>query len=537
MLLNKDIHSDSAVSAVLGFRVKRFPYRAIVVQAMGIELCNANIQAIICALFSLERTGNTGDTMKNRGYSARFVFITSILLALILTACVTVRKPDVKPVPEIQKPLTEQEKDMMELEVIYRLAEKGELKEASSRISALSERKPDNDNYKFLHVSLLVSMQDYENAKKIISDFLMLKPDNVEALFLLAEIERFSGNSKNLASALEKIILVDAKNLDALAGLGDLYYESRNYKKAEEYFAKALAVAPGDVASLTGLARVQYRREDYKGAKANLDKAVAANPDEPLVYLDRSRVNYQLGNYTECETDLNKSIEIDPNSSWNYLERGRLYLDTGRRDLALKDFNASIELDPGYFLCYVYRAAIFEETGRDVEAYADYKKVTELNKEYWYAFESMGVLAFRQQLWKDAFSAFDKAAGFTDVHSEYYIAAGMSLLLNKDYKAAKEYSAKVLPKINREKEPAQWLMLRLIYDQNETTTELELKISSEKSMDTKAALLFYLGEYWITKGRPELGAKYLLLSLGADRQGTIEWRMAEAEKKRLGIEQ
>ncbi len=466
----------------------------------------------------------------------RFVCIATVFCALALTGCVTSPKPATNPDPAHQKALTEQEKEIMELEVIYRLAKKGELKEAVARIAALSFKKPDNEEYRLLHASLLISMQDYGNARFLITALLSEKPDSIEALLLMAEIERNAGNGKNLAAALEKILVINPGNLDALAGLGEMNYDGKNYTKAEAYYSKALAIAPNDVASLTGMARIQYRREDFKGAKANLDKAISAAPDEPLVYLDRSRVNYQLGKYAECEADLTKCIEIDPFSSWNFLERGRLYLDTGRSGMALSDFDKSIELDPGYFLCYVYRAAIHEESGNDPAAFADYKKVTELNRDYWYAFEAMGVLAFRQQLWGEAFTAFDKAAGFTDDHNEYHIAAGLALMLNKEAKAAKDYAARILPKINRETEPAQWLMLRLIFDQNESTSELELKINSEKSLDRKAALLFYLGEYWIGKGRPELGGKYLLLSLGADRQGTNEWRMAQAELKRLGIE-
>jgi hypothetical protein len=46
-------------------------------------------------------------------------------------------------------------------------------------------------------------------------------------------------------------------------------------------------------------------------------------------------------------------------------------------------------------------------------------------------------------------------------------------------------------------------------------------------------MLFYLGAYWVARGRPELGATYLRLSYDAERIGTIERRMAEADLARL----
>jgi hypothetical protein len=90
-----------------------------------------------------------------------------------------------------------------------------------------------------------------------------------------------------------------------------------------------------------------------------------------------------------------------------------------------------------------------------------------------------------------------------------------------------------LVRIDREKFPAQWLALRLAYDQGDMSSELEIRIGAEKSLDVKAGMLFYLGAYWVARGRPELGSKYMRMSLDAERIGTIERRMAEADLARL----
>ena len=117
---------------------------------------------------------------------------------------------------------------------------------------------------------------------------------------------------------------------------------------------------------------------------------------------------------------------------------------------------------------------------------------------------------------------------------EYAVMAAVSLARGGDSEGARALAEKVLPSVDREKFPAEWLALRLFYDRAGSTSEIELRIGAEKRLDMKAALLVWLGEYWIAKARPELGATYVGLALELDRQGTIWHRLAEAEAKRLG---
>lgn len=435
-----------------------------------------------------------------------------------------------KPVPQ---ELTEAEKERMELDAIYRAIEAGEYAQAESRLAALATAKPDNRSYPVLRAAVLLSMDRLPDARVALTAELAAYPDNAEALFALAELERFDGNPKAHRAAIEALVAKDPGNADAQAALGDIHYEGKNYKKAEEAFAASLAAAPDNVEALLGLARVEYRRDDAKAALELLDRAVAVAPGDAIAYLDRSRALYDLGRYAECEADMDTAVRLAPESSWNYLERGRLYLDTGRKELALADFSESIRLVPDYFLPYVYRGSIYESAGNDAAALADYRAVSALYPDYWYSLESEGVLAYRLGRWSEAFDAFDRASAYTKAHPEYYVAAAVSLFRSGDAKAAKEYAGKNLAKISREKNPLQWLALRLVYDQGEMTSELEIGIGAEKSLDVKAGMLFYLGAYWVGKGRIDLGSNYIRMSYDSERIGTIERRMAEADLARL----
>jgi tetratricopeptide (TPR) repeat protein len=439
----------------------------------------------------------------------------------------------VLPEPPAPPELTEEEKEAMALAEIQDLIGEGQLAEAATHFGELAKARPDNREYPVLRAALLLSTGSLDESRAVIKEELDKFAGNLRALFLLGQIERFSGNQRAFQATMEAIIKQDPGNPDANASMGDIQYAARNYTRAEQSYTKALAADPAHTDALVGLARVQYRRNAFRPALANLDKAIETTPDDPRIYLDRNRVLYQLGQYTESESDLDRSIALAPDSSWAYVERGRLYLDTGRMERAGADFDRSIELDPEYFLPYIYRGSIYENSGRDSLAMADYIRVTQLYPDYWYAFESVGVLAWRLGQWPQVHESFMKALTYTTNHPEYHILAALGLMRTGDIRGARDYASRNLPRIDRTKYPSHWLMLRLIFDQGNTASELELRINAEKVLDLKAGMLFYLGAYWASRDRPQLGTTYLGLSLDLQRIGTIEHRMAEAELARL----
>jgi tetratricopeptide (TPR) repeat protein len=268
--------------------------------------------------------------------------------------------------------------------------------------------------------------------------------------------------------------------------------------------------------------------------KQNSRRPSRSEPESPRAYSDRSRVRSQLGKYPEAEADLNEAIARAPDESWLYIDRGRFRLNMMNLSGARSDFDIAIRLDPGYFLPYVLRGGIHDDEGRDAEALADYRKVIELYPEYWYTYESAAAAAFRLGLWSESASYFKKAYTSDNSRYEYAIAASVALWRSGNVKEAKTYAESIAPSIDRDKNYIYWAMLRLIQDQNDATADLEVKIQAAKKLDVKSAMLFYLAEYWICRGKTDLGAKYLALAAEQKREGTLEYRMIQSELKRLG---
>ena len=448
---------------------------------------------------------------------------------IVMTGCNTT-----KPVTTTVQPKeTQAERNIRLLEAVYASTEAGDYGKAQEIMSQLIDENPKEYKFMVLRGALYISMHDFPSAIASAEAVLASDPENTDALLLIAKVLLFQNKTSESQKYLQRILDKNPSNVFALTTMGDIALGNQNYSLAESYYNKAVAADPREGAALAGLARIQFKRGQTKEALESFNKAILLDPSDASALLDRSRVLYDLGRYEDCEADLNASIALDNSNFWSFIERGRLYLDSGRNDEALKDLSRAIELNPSYFLAYIYRAAIYENKGQDQEAYNDYAKAVEMKEEYWYALESMAVLAYRLQAWDKAYAAFHKATNYTTNHPEYYVAAALSLLRSGDKVKAKDYASKYLPKIDKEKFYPYWLLLRYVVDQATNTSELELKIATEKSLDARAGLLFYLSQYWMGLGHTEMAARSLEMVRESNRQGTIEWRMAEADWKRI----
>jgi tetratricopeptide (TPR) repeat protein len=431
--------------------------------------------------------------------------------------------------------LSPEQKRIQAVEAAATLLDKGDAQDAAKAADALasiSASVPEDSNLKLAQAAALVSAGKLAEARSAIDAILATEPSNVPALSMGAELARFDGDDKARRSFLDRALAAAPGDPTVLASWGGYYLDVKAWTKAEDFYRRALAADAKSADAALGLGRTLYREAKYPEAEAQLTAAIALEPASPLAYSDRSRALYQQGKYKEAEADLDTAIAKAPDEAWLYLDRGRYR--TNKDDLAggESDFDRAIALDPGYFLSYAYRGGIREEKGEDELALADYRKVIELYPDYWYSFESAGAAAFRLGLWPEAAEDFKRAYSVAPDRYEYAIASAIALWRSGKPKEASAYAAKIAPGIDREKNGIYWSMLRLLQDQNDSSAELELKIQAEKKLDLKSAMLFYLSEYWICRGKTTLAEKYLDLGQGMKREDTLEYRLLLAERRR-----
>jgi tetratricopeptide (TPR) repeat protein len=483
------------------------------------------------------RTNSLRETTLAAGRSAAAIALAIFAISLLASCAGGPKGTDgtVQPVSataNAKEPSPEQ-KRIQAVETAANLLGKGEASAAADKLAELAAASPADPELKLAQAAALVSAGKIAIARKNIDAILASDPNNLHALSMGAELARFDGDDKARRSYLDRALVAAPADASVLSSWGDYYLDAKTWPKAEDFYKRALAVDPKSADATLGLGRALYREAKYSEAEAQLTAAIKLEPDSPLAYSDRSRARYQQGKYKESEDDLDTAISKAPDESWLYLDRGRHRLD--KRDMpgAESDFDKAIALEPGYFLSYTYRGGIREEEGKDELALADYRKVIELYPDYWYAFESAGAAAFRLGLWSESAIDFKRAFDASPDRYEYAIAASLALWRAGKPKEASSLAGTIAPGIDREKNGIYWNILRLIQDQNDASAELELKIQAEKHLDLKSAMLFYLSEYWICRGKTDLAAKYLSLGEEMKREGTLEYRLLLAERKRL----
>jgi tetratricopeptide (TPR) repeat protein len=413
------------------------------------------------------------------------------------------------------------------------LLDKGDAAAAADKLGELSAASPEDSGLKLIRVAALVSAGEMDEARKSVDALLASDPANIRALAMGAKIARFAGDDAGRRSYLDRAIAAAPADPSTLGAWGDYYLDAKAWPKAEESYAKALAEDPKSADAALGLGRALYREAKYPEAEAELSAAIELEPGSALAYSDRSRARYKQGKYKDAEADLDMAVSKAPDSSWLYLDRGRYRLDMGETAGAEADFDKAIALDPGYFLTYVYRGGLLEVAGKDEAALDDYRQVIKIYPTYWYAFESAAAAAFRLGIWSESAADFKRAFSSAPDRYEYAIASAIALWRSGDAKGASAFAAAIAAPLDRDKYGIYWAMLRLIQDQTDASSDLELRIEAEKKLDLKSAMLFYLSEYWICRGKSDLAAKYLSLAEDMKRVDTLEYRLLKAERSRL----
>lgn len=460
------------------------------------------------------------------------------LMGLGLASCAGGPKPG-QPAPaakpEPPKVLSPEEQRMAAISDADKLLQSGDAAGAAASLGALAAAQPSSVELRLLKAAALASAEKIPEARTETDAILQIEPANPKALVMASNLARFAGDEAARKTYLERGLAAAPGDASVLAAWGQLLLDQENWKAAEDYFRRSIKADAANPDAPLGLGQSLYRQSRYPEADDALTAAIALDPGSPFAYSDRSKTRYQQGKYVEALADIGAAIERSPDSSWFYLDRGRMYMSADRKDEALADFGAAIKIEPNYFLPYVYRAGLFEEKGRDEEAAADYRAILKLEPDYWYAHESLGAVAFRLGLWAESAASFRATFGKSPDRYEYAILAGLAYMRAGKPQDAKNWAGSVAPTVDREKNGIYWLMLRLIQDQNDQTSELEVKLQGLKSLDDKTAMLFYLSEYWIFRGKTELAVKYLILAKELGRVDCLEYRLLLPEMKRLGV--
>ena len=227
---------------------------------------------------------------------------------------------------------------------------------------------------------VLIKLNKFENAEKLINKGLLHHPKNKELLLGLVDIYK-------------KLIQHKPDYAEAHSNLGNSYKELKMYEEALASYSDALRLNPNlaEVYSNRGIVFNELKK--YPEALKDYDKAIAIKPDYAVVYSNRGIVFNELKKYQEALKDYDKAIAIKPDYEEVFLNKGDTLQSLNRFEDALDSYDRAIEIKTDYVEAYWNKSLILLLAGDFVNGWNLY--------EYRWKLEILGsrIRTFSQPLW------------------------------------------------------------------------------------------------------------------------------------------
>ncbi|MDR0583457.1 MAG: tetratricopeptide repeat protein [Treponema sp.] len=375
-----------------------------------------------------------------------------------------------------------------------------------------------------LRASTLNSAGRPAEARAAAEGIISREPDNTGALLVLADSAALESRDRERRAFLEQIIKLDPKNTRALTDLGNIALRAQSLGIAARYFDQALSADSTYGEALVGRAIVYRYNREPKQAEQFFNRAVNLYPRWASPLHERARLYKGAGFTREALEDLDAAKRLEPDNYWINVDRGTALVELNRKQEALDEFKQVIAADPDNFLAYVYSAGIKDELGDYEGAERDYATLIKLRPEYYFAFEGLGMIKMRKHQWAEARDAFLSAYRQAPKEYSYALLAAVNWMRAGRPDDPKQFLSQVLRTVPRES--LEYTMLRLFHDMN-GDMNAAIKADSEKNLDTKARMIFYLANYYDIRGNKSLADKYFLQVQELNRVATPEWRINE----------
>ena len=202
---------------------------------------------------------------------------------------------------------------------------------------------------------VLIKLNKFENAEKLINEGLIHYPKNKELLMGLVEI-------------YEKLINHKPDYVEAHVNLGNVYRELNMYEESVAAYNAAIIIKPdlGEVYSNRG--------------------NIFTNPKSDLAdtYLERGNILRDLKLIDKALASYERAIQINSNYAEAHSNRGIALRELKRLEEAIVSYDRAIEINPNLAEAYSNLGSALKDLKRLDEALANYKKALELKPDHEY---------------------------------------------------------------------------------------------------------------------------------------------------------
>lgn len=234
--------------------------------------------------------------MKNK---STFYFKTALLVMLFLLSGCDEQKPETSA------------KDHLNLSQLY-------FKQGSFRASIIEGKnalqiEPANVEILTTMATVLLKLNDYKTAEKLINRALLVDKDNQDLKLLLAKAYLFQGKNNSAKDAFNDIDHLTVSNISDYQKLqGDLLFTSNKRKEAKVWYIKAIKSDTKNIEAILGAAKASILLKQEAEVNKYTTLAIETSPTDIDALIWQAKI-FMLGNrYLEAENTLSRAmIELE----------------------------------------------------------------------------------------------------------------------------------------------------------------------------------------------------------------------------------
>ncbi len=453
------------------------------------------------------------------------------VLAAVLctTACESTRAAEVSAgqKPAVTSPAKEKSPDVIFAEKLKAALRSGSTEDALLLFETMPASLQGDIDMKILQASLLLSVGRTAEASAIADQLAVKDPGNIDVAELSLYIAKITGNEAGRKEQLQKILTANPKDSEANIELAGEALTTNNYAQAQKYYETALSGDTENIDAMLGLGVSYYylnKPSDAENTFNNVLKKDSTNA-QALSYLGKMAA--EKDRYRAALGYAQRAAESDPGSYDIFLDLGTYYRQLLKLEDAEKAWTHAISIAPDFFLAYAYRANLYDEMNELHKAYVDYKKVIETNPKYFYAYESLGMLAWHEGDYENSFRSFQKALALNTDNISYVLMMAVNLKKlgrDADFKKFLEQQMK-----KQDRSSVEYSVTRLFHDDGGINAENAtlLKIRRETDSTKRGKFSYYMGLFYDLQGKPQLAADLYSDVLKMQHPLFFEYRLAE----------
>ncbi len=258
---------------------------------------------------------------------------------------------------------------------------------------------------------ILVTIEKYQEALRVLDETLNLEKENEKALYLKAHILTGMLSKHNEAlKILDTVTRKYPKNAKAWYEKGHIFASQfEKYSDAICCFDKSLRLDPKSENTWYDKGLILSQNlNDPQGALICFDEATKVNPDFDLAWYDKGIVLCSYYNrFEDAVLCFNKVLEINPNDQDAWYNKGNALADIGRYEEAVSCFDNTLSIDPDMWQAWGNKGNILDTLGRYQEAITCFDKAIQLNPNDETAWYNKGNTLINLNRYRDAIQCFE----------------------------------------------------------------------------------------------------------------------------------